>query len=137
VNIVAEKNKAERKKKEKKKEPIFRMQENGLIMTAENMIAVGLPTEVETMDMGKGAIVLPFGGKGEGKKYKKVKYVWRIISSSPLPPKEIEKLIEPIATGSNTIVTSLDNATILPVQCKKCGKLNYYGKFCSNCGNPL
>ena len=134
---MSEKKKEEGKKKEKKKEPVFRRQENGMIMTAENMIAVGLPTEVETMDMGKGAIVLPFGGKAEGKKYTKVKYDWRVISGSPLPPKKIEELIEPIATSSNTIVASLDNATILPVKCKKCGNLNLYGKFCSNCGNPL
>jgi hypothetical protein len=40
-------------------------------LASENMIAVGLPTEVETMDMGKGAIVLPFAGKAEGKNTQK------------------------------------------------------------------
>ena len=130
--------KEKKEEEKKKKEPIFRKQENGMIMIAENMIAVGFPKVVETMEKGKAALVIPFGaGKGEGTKYSKVEYDWHIISGSPLPPKEIEKLAEPIAISSGTIVASLDNATVLPVTCKKCGHLNLYGKFCSYCGNPL
>jgi hypothetical protein len=135
--MVSKEKKEEDKKKEKKKEPIFRKQENGMILTAENMIAVGLPTEVETMDMGKGAIMLPFGGKAEGKKYTKVKYDWHVISGSPLPSKEMEELKDPIATSSGTSVVNLANVVAASSKCNKCGHLNLYGNFCSNCGNPL
>jgi predicted nucleic-acid-binding Zn-ribbon protein len=123
-------------KKEKKKEPTFRKQENGMVFTSENMIAVGLPTEIETRTEAGGGVSI-MGGKAKGVKEVKVKYDWRVISGSPLPPKEMEELKESIATSSHTIVASLDNATVAPVKCKKCGNSNFYGKFCSYCGNPL
>jgi hypothetical protein len=126
------------KPKKKKKEPTFRKIENGMVFTSENMILVGLPIEVETKGSAGGGISL-IGGGAKGEKSTKVKYEWRVISGSPLPSSEMEELKESVAVTSNTIVASLGNATIAAtVYCKKCRTPNpIYGKFCSNCGNPL
>jgi hypothetical protein len=124
-------------KRKRKKEPTFRKQENGMVFTSENMIAIGLPTEIETRTEAGGGVSL-VGGKVKGEKYTKVKYDWRVISGSPLPPKEMKELKEPIEASSGTIVASLSNATVAPIKCKKCGYLNTgFSSFCSHCGEPL
>ena len=124
--------------KPKKKEPTFRKEENGMIFTSDDYIAIGLPTEVETRTSAGGGISIR-GGKAEGEKYSKITYDWRVISGSPLPFNEMKKLRRQITITSGTVVASLDNATIVAtVNCKKCGTANLgFSKFCSNCGNPL
>jgi NADH pyrophosphatase NudC (nudix superfamily) len=134
--VSNEEKKAE-KKQEKKKEPLFQKQENGMILTAENVTAYGLPVEVETMDMGKGAVFLPIGGKAEGRKYTKVKYKWVIESGSALSPQQIEELKKTIEYSSGTAAVYVTNVVAAAIQCKNCGYLNPRGKFCSNCGKPL
>jgi type II secretory pathway component HofQ len=122
----------------KKKEPTFKKVEEGLVCTAGDVILVGLPTEVERKDSAEGGIMLPIGGKGKGQKYSRTKYKWIVVTGSPLPVKDLNRLENLITKQSGTIVTSLDNATIAPIECKKCGYLNLgNSKFCSNCGNPL
>lgn len=124
-------------KPKKKKEPTFRKIENGMIFSSDERIIVGLPTEIETRTEAGGGVSI-IGGKAKGVKQVKVKYDWRVISGSPLPPKEMEELKEPIAASSGTIVASLSNATVAPIKCKKCGHLNLgFSSFCSHCGKPL
>lgn len=124
-------------KPQKKREPIFRKIENGMIFISGDEVLVGLPTEVETKTSAEGGISV-LKGKAAGEKYSKVKYAWYVISGNPLPIDRIKELKESIAITSGTIVASLDNAAAATVICKKCGALNLgSGKFCSNCGNSL
>jgi hypothetical protein len=125
-------------KSQRKKEPVFRKIENGMIFISKDGVLVGLPTEVETKTLAEGGISLLKGGKAGGEKYSKVKYDWYVISGNPLPIDKINELKESIAATSGTIIASFDNAAAATVTCKKCGALNLgSGKFCSNCGNPL
>jgi hypothetical protein len=125
-------------KPQRKKEPVFRKIENGMIFISEDGILVGLPIEVETRASAEGVISVLKGGKAGGEKYSKVKYTWHVISGNPLSLEKMNELKKSIADTSGTIVTSLDNAAAVIVACKKCGFLNLgSSKFCSNCGNPL
>ncbi len=124
----------------KKKEPTFKKIENGMIFTSEDKIIVGFPTEVETKTSAGGKLSL-LGGKAEGEKYTKVKYNWQVISGSPLPKKEMEKLKETITTTSGTIVASLGNASSINAmpKCRKCGTPLFIvgqGFKCQKCGEP-
>ena len=126
----------------KKKEPTFKKIENGLVFTSEDIIAVGFPTEVETKTSAGGKLsFVQLGGKAEGEKYKKVKYIWHVISGSPLPREEMKELEGTIATASETIVASLDNASAINSMqnCRKCGTpLFLVGEDfkCQKCGEP-
>jgi len=141
VTVVRIETMSVEKKKEEKKEPTFTKIENGMIFTSEDKIMVGLPTQVETKTKAEGALSF-LGGKAGGEKYTKVTYDWRVISGSPLPPSEMDKIQESITATSGTVVASLSNATIaaqnLP-KCKKCGTpLFIVGKGfnCQKCGEP-
>ena len=132
--------KPEAKKKEEKKEPTFLKIENGMIFTSEDKIIVGFPTQIETKTKAAGALSF-LGGKAGGEKYTKVTYDWRVISGSPLPRSEMDKIKESIAATSGTVVASLSNviAAQSMAKCKKCGTPLFIvgaGFKCQKCGEP-
>jgi len=106
--------------------------------------AFGLPETVEKMtgaDGKAGVSIKGIGGEVKGQQYSKVKYNWHIVSGSPLPYTEMEKLKDKITTTSGTVVASLSNASLIDSmpKCKKCGTPLFMvgeGFSCQKCGEP-
>ena len=133
-------------KEKQEKKATFRKVEDGMILLGDDgkTYAFGLPEVVEKMTAGEGKAgvsILGIGGKVTGQQYSKVKYNWHIVSGSPLPYTEMEKLRDKITTTSGTIVASLSNASSVDSmpKCEKCGApLFIVGKgfSCQRCGKP-
>jgi len=132
------------KSDKEKKKPSFHKIEDGMVFFSEDgeVLAVGFPTEVEKKTAGEGGVDVGFkgiGGKAGGEQYSKIKYEWRYLSESPLPPEKKEEIDKQIAVASGTVVTGSANLTpLVAVMCPKCFKGNEISsEFCSACGTKL
>jgi hypothetical protein len=128
------------------KKATFRKVEEGMILESEDgkTYAFGFPQIIEKMTAGEGkgeVSIIGIGGKVKGQQYTKVEYNWHIISGSPLPQEQMNKIKEKITTTSGTVVASLSNASMIDFmsKCRKCGTpLFMIGEEykCQKCGEP-
>ena len=127
----------------KKKKTTFIKIEDGMIYQTENgeVLAVGVPKEVETLTAGEGKGGLSIKGvTGEvkGERYRRVAYDWHF--SVPLEAEEVGEWADAVSDASGACVDSVQ--TSVPYQsfnfCPNCShSISTSAKYCEKCGQKI